>query len=265
MSDSVNNTNNTSEEAKKEKDVFEIVVDQDSKMTFPTLASSKLETTDHLCELANTLFKPIFADWKGSVVNFNPNTGRLYMSLFFDQTIPVADGEIRGFEPLGGAKEESNSGLRRIQSFEQRQTEGNKFTISENAKSGLAKFIAKDNRQTEVNWKALGLITQDGDANVTRNVVNFIDPRAILREIYGTKINVFVGHDENGAPVFEEHEVDYQIIVLRASASAAMDNKRPEEGPFDIDIRQIDKAQLVDSQQKMGVRSTGRRIIVNTI
>jgi hypothetical protein len=36
----------------------------------------------------------------------------------------------------------------------------------------------------------------------------------------------------------------------------------PEEGPFEIDIRQIDQEQLVESQKRLGITATfGKRII----
>lgn len=263
--------NNTTPEDVKEE--FEIVIDQDQKMKFPTLASSKLTSTDELCGWANRLFGAVFADYDGSVVKYNQSTGRLYMSLFFNQIETTGDGELRAFEPAGGAdKSETNSGLRRIQALERTVINGNKYTITDAAKSALAKFVVKDNRG-EVNWNRLDLITQNFEPSgygygkgKTQNVVNLIDPRAVLRELFGTKINVFVGNDENGSPVFEEHNADYEIIVLRALgyANQFMMNPQstPEEGPFEIDIRQIDQEQLVESQKRLGITgSLGKRII----
>lgn len=260
----------TSENAKEE---FEICIDQNQKMKFPTLASSQLTSTDELCEWANSIFKPVFADYKGSVVKYNANTGRLYMSLYFYQIDSIADGELRAFEPVGGAiKAENNSGLRRIQALDRIVANGNKFVITDAAKSAIAKFVTKDNRG-EVNWNALNLITQhfesDGYKGITYNVINLIDPRTVMRELFGTKINAYVGNDENGTPVFEEHEADYEIIVLRALGFANQlmmsGQSTPEEGPFEIDVRQIDKEQLIASQKRLGItNSWGKRIIEKT-
>ena len=264
----VNNT--TPEEVKEE---LELVIDQDQKMKFPTLASSKLTSTDELCGWVNRLFGEVFADYDGSVVKFNQSTGRLYISLFFNQIDAVAEGDIRAFEPAGGTdKSDTNSGLRRIQALERTVINGNKYVITDAAKSMLAKCVAKDNRG-EVNWNALNLITQNFEPvsygygkGKTQNVINLIDPRAVLRELFGTKVNTYVGNDENGAPVFEEHDADYEIIVLRALGypNQFMMNPQvtPEEGPFEIDIRQIDQKQLIESQKRLGITATiGKRII----
>lgn len=262
--------NATPEETKEE---FEIVIEKDQKMKFPTLASSKLTSTDELCGWANRLFGSVFADYDGCVVKFNQSTGRLYMSLFFNQIGDAADGQLIAFEPANATdKSDSNSGLRRIQALERTVINGNKYVITDAAKSALAKFVAKDNRG-EVNWNALNLITQNFEPagygfgkGKTQNVINLIDPRAVLRELFGTTISVYVGNDENGNPVFEDHNADYQILVLRALGFAnqfAMNAQTtPEEGPFEIDIRQVDQEQLIESQKRLGIATTfGKRII----
>jgi len=181
--------NATPEETKEE---FEIVIEKDQKMKFPTLASSKLTSTDELCGWANRLFGSVFADYDGCVVKFNQSTGRLYMSLFFNQIGDAADGQLIAFEPANATdKSDNNSGLRRIQALERTVINGNKYVITDAAKSALAKFVAKDNHG-EVNWNALNLITQNFEPagygfgkGKTQNVINLIDPRAVLRELFG--------------------------------------------------------------------------------
>ena len=261
---------NVTEEVKT--DQFSIDVDQEDKLKFPTLASSDLTSTDELCRWANMLFGDVFADYDGCVPKFNTQTGRLTLSLFFKQ-VEQSDGELYAFESAMNNKgNESNSGLRRIQRLENTVMNGNKFTLTDSAKSALAKFMAREvkNSHGEVNWSRLDLVTQHfepaygsyGARGTTSNVINFVDPREVLRELYGTTVETYVGKDENGAAVFEQHETDYEIIVIRAIAMQMPGMQVPEEGPFQIDIRQVDKQQLIESQKQLGVTTTfGKRII----
>lgn len=262
-----------SEETKvTEKEVFEIYVDQDSKAVFPTLAYSNLTSTDTLCKMATQIFS-VYADFYGCIVNYNATNSQLTLCAHFAQMENLEDGKIYAFEPTGVLKGNSTeSGLRRIQKFERTVSEGNKFTLTEDGKSGLAKFMTRGtrNEKGEVKWGSIGLVTQYADPapfggqSVTCNVVNNISPIAILRELYGDKAKLLSGIDENGNAIIEDTDVEYEIVVISSLAQPGYNGmmQPAADGPFKIDIRQISKKRLQESAKEVGVNfAMGRRII----
>lgn len=256
----------------EEKDVFEIFIDQDSKLVFPTLAYSNLTSTDQLCKMMQAIFS-VYADYYGATVTYNPNTNQLTLNAHFAQLENQEEGKVYAFEPNGVLKgKNSESGLRRIQQFERTVSEGNRFSITEDGKTGLAKFITRSfkNDKNEVKWAALGLITQYydpapfGGQAVTCNVINGISPIAILKELYGDKANIYVGKDADGQAAFEETDVEYEIVVISSLQQPNYNGvvSNPSEGPFKIDIRQISKKRLQESAKEVGVNfAFGKRII----
>ena len=269
MSDQVNE--NIPQQEETNEAPLEFYIDQDSKLTFPTLAYSALTSTDELCRMAKVIFQN-FADYYGISVNFNQNNGALTLSVHFAQIENQDPDKYYAFEPNGTFKGNKESGLRRIQQFEKTVTEGNKFTLSENGKSAMAKYMSKNARDQkgDVKWGALGLITQYsetpfGGQTVVCNVINFVSPIAVLRELYGDKARVLESVDENGQAVLTEVEVDYEINVLQSLQQPNMYGALttpPNEGPFKIDIRQINKVQLKKAAKEVGVNiSIGRNII----
>ena len=257
--------------AEAEKEVFEIFVDQDNKAIFPTLAYSNLTSSDILIQMASSILS-VYADYYGCVVNFNPSSGQLTLCAHFAQIEYLEDGKIYAFEPTGVLKgTNTQSGLRRIQQFERTVSEGNKFSITEDGKSGLAKFMTRGtkNEKGEVRWGLTGMITQYsnpapfGGQVVTCNVVNNISPIAILRELYGDKAKILSGIDDNGQAIIDNVDVDYEIVVISSLQQPGYASQQNvNEGPFKIDIRQISKKRLQESAKEIGFNPTfGRRII----
>ena len=255
-----------------EKDLFEIFVDQQDKLVFPTLAYSNLTSSDELCKIAGTILSA-YADYYGCTANYNPQNGQLTLCAHFAQIENQEEGKVYAFEPTGAIKGNgSESGLRRIQQFENTVSNGNKFSITDAGKSGLAKFMsgATKNEKGEVKWNALGVLTQYfdpapfGQQGVTTNVVNNISPIAIFRELYGDKAKALAGVDDNGSAIIEDVDVEYEIVVLRSLAQPGYNGMQtnPSEGPFSIDIRQISKKRLQESAKEIGVNCAfGKKII----
>lgn len=255
----------------EENQALEFFIDKNDKLVFPTLANSILTTSDELCRMAKMIFQN-FEDYYGTVAVIN--NGVLTLSVHFAQIENRNDGAYYAFEPngsLNGANKES--GLRRIKQFDRTVTEGNKFSITENGKSAMGKFMSRQakDQNGNVKWNALGVITQYSDAQlfggtpILCNVINLVDPIAVLKELYGEEARLLTSIDEDGNAVLEETPVDYEILVLSSLQVPGINgalNTPSNEGPFKIDIRQINKKQLKKSAQQVGMNLTmGRNII----
>ena len=257
----------------EKREPLEFYIEDDQKLVFPTLAYSTLTSSDELCLMAKAIFQN-FADYYGTSVNFNPSNGQLSLCVHFAQIENQEDGKYYAFEPnsgkLNGAGTES--GLRRIQQFDRTISEGNKFSITEDGKSAMAKYMnrmAKDG-DGNVRWNAIGTITQYcdpaplGSQPVICNVINNVSPIAVLRELYGDKARLLSSIDENGKVEVEEVDVDYDILVLQSLQQPGINGLATpaNEGPFKIDIRMINKQQLKKSAKEVGMNLVmGRNII----
>lgn len=252
----------------KEK-VLEIKVDPADRLVFPTTAHSEITTTAELDKKLGLLFKSTFADFYGLRPEYNFNTNRLTLAACFTHQA-FNGGERVAFRPNNFKNGSDINGYERVSNFYLAINEGNKFHITEDAMDAIEPFIAFEARERsngEVNWKANGLITEESE-NGTNNflmdynrktfsVIHFIDPIAMIKEIYGTSVNVYVGNDDSGNPMIEEHEVDYDIHVLGIVPNQYETMQQVYSGitraKLRLDIRQFDKEEMKKSAAAIGM------------
>lgn len=228
------------------KDVMTIEVAQEDKLPFPTVAYADYMSSDDFCKIAKPLFG-VFEDFVGFGVylDTNSNIPILTMSAFFKQVDDA--GDFQAFSRDVNGKNNQNSGIQRLQRFERVAAEGNKFHISDTAKEMIAPFMHPKalTNKGDVNWDKAGVITYRASqsafsAPITYSVINYIDPIKILREIYGSKANIYTANDADGKPIINEKEVGYQIIPMPMANGAGQMLQSTPEGPFNLYITQVD-------------------------
>ncbi len=254
-----------------EENVMKIEVAQEDKLPFPTVAYSEYMSSDDFCKTAKPLFGTVFGDFVGFGVYLDTSAAMpvLTMSAFFKQVDDAGDA-FQAFSRDVTGKNDQNSGIQRIQRFERVASEGNKFHLNDEAKEMIAPFmhVKALNHKGEVVWDRAGVVTYRASqsafsAPITYSVINYIDPIKILREIYGSKANIYVGNDESGNAVIEEKEVAYQIIPMPMANGAGQMVQAGPEGPFNLYINQVDLENAHSAAVAVGINvQFGPRIAV---
>ena len=252
-----------------EENAMKIEVAQEDKLPFPTVAYSDYMSSDDFCKTAKPLFG-VFGDFVGFGVylDTSANMPVLTMSAFFKQVDDA--GDFQAFSRDVTGKNDQNSGIQRIQRFDRVAAEGNKFHLNDEAKEMIAPFMHPKalTNKGEVNWDRAGVVTYRASqsafsAPITYSVINYIDPIKILREIYGSKANIYVGNDVNGNPVVEAKEVGYQIIPMPMANGAGQMLQAGPEGPFNLYINQVDLENAHSAAVAVGINvQFGPRIAV---
>ncbi len=246
--------------------VMKIEVAQEDKLQFPTVSYALYQTSDDFCKTANPLFE-VFGDFVGFGVYLDTSTNipLLTMSAFFKQVDDA--GDFQAFSRDVTGKNDQNSGIQRIQRFDRVASEGNKFHLNDEAKEMIAPFMHAKvlTNKGEVNWDRTGVVTYRASqsafsAPVTYSVVNYIDPIKILREIYGSMANIYLGNGETA-----EKEVGYQIIPMPMANPTGQPMQSGPEGPFQLYITQVDLKNAHQAAVAVGINvQFGPRIAFNT-
>lgn len=200
-------------DAKKGKAKIEIVNHPEFPLTDRGTTMSTIEMDKQFKLLIGSVFEDIF----GVRPSWNLATGRLTVSLFFDQAKHSPDA-ITAFKV--NAVDGSTGGLDRINRFFNLNAATSMFYLTDEAKEALAPFMADDakNRDGSIRWESLDVVTQAQD-NVSSfgmskayNVINYLNPVALLKAIYGDKAKG-IGTDDEGNYSIVERDVDYTIEI----------------------------------------------------
>ena len=211
-----NVANNTSEQTDQGN---LIGVAEEHKLVFPTLRHTMVTSSIELDGTFAQIFKSAYDDFTGFRPCRDRQTGRFYLTACFEQK-QYPENASTAFE--FGVKQKESTGFERIQSLYRMTTEGNRFHLTDEAKKEIGRFVGIEgrDRNKDVLWNSAEVVSQLGDPQTsfgmpskTYNVINYIDPVILLKEVYGTKAKVYVG-DENDVPQIETHLVEYEINVL---------------------------------------------------
>ena len=202
---------------KSEKEVLKIQVKEHSK--FDHITDAKFLPSKELCESISELFRNVYADYEGCVMEVMPGTQLPMISLFFNHK------EISGTSLAYACSksiddETKNTTLRSLRLNERMLKQGDRYYLTDEGKSGLEDFLIRNGsllNNGKINWGKIVADVADpnvgylgyGTTPMQYTKVSFIDPAAVAKAIYGEK-------DEDGTKWV------YGIRILRSLPTVAM-------------------------------------------
>lgn len=239
----------TNETQGTEKTKFEIKVDNHPKFNY--LYQSAIWDSTELCQVVNSVFKQVYADWEGSTFELIPGTANFMCCLHFNHR--NTDGS-----PMPNActmqPTESNirsSVVQGRRSMDQRNRDGDKYYLTEEGKKGIAKFIQDNpslvNKDGSYKWDKIVIDEAEqenafnayGAPRLQYTKVSFIDPNKILQEVFG-------GVDENG------NKLCYNIRLIGAAIPAYSQANGSNNQIFRIAVDVISENNLAEYANKNG-------------
>lgn len=234
-------------EATEERKPYTLTVEP---IEFAADAEVKILTSNELCKLVNEYFRAAFADFEGSL--FEMSQGAPSISLFFNHPKHV-EGAVYACDTVDG-KKVGNSVLDRINSYDRKVKEGDKYHVTDDGKDIIKPLLSpKYFNNGRVNWGNITFEFAD------RTTVNYyqpqaaqhmtkiigIDPRAICAIIFGSK-------DADGT-------LDYDIDVKAdLSARNGFVNAHPN---YVLNVMKAHNNVISKSYEKLGFGAAGSSII----
>ena len=260
MTDQKNTKNDLSPKPK-------IEIDQEDKLVFPTLSNAIITSSDSLCKILRQLFDDVFSDFAGLNVEFNPNNDRFTIVAYFYQTNGNTGNKDKPYRCFVKDAYDQNGnnihGYERFDRFRRITDNGQRYIITDDAKSILEPFMHRDacDNKGNVLWNSrnVGIITNTNKQRVdfySRNesysVIHLIDPIKLIQELYGRKANIYIGNDETNNPIIEKRELGYQIIVNRSIGTNNTPMSNYNRGPYQITIYQVDFERVKEESKNIG-------------
>ena len=187
---------------------YSIEIDPKDCVAFEPVFSGRFLTSAELLRLVNDIMYSAFADYNGSKF-ITTNMGNVKVAtieLYFDHNdhsndaLPCACSRAEG-------KTVGNNVLDRTRSRDRARRDGDRYIITEDGKDVISKLLnSRFYNRGKINWGSVVAEATDFGANrftqqaVQITKIQFIDPRKLLRLIYG-------GKDENGG------NVDYDFTI----------------------------------------------------
>ena len=242
MSNDVRNTSNP-----ETKGAFVISVDEHEK--FDHISDSKFVSSTDFCGLVSQLFN-IYADFEGCSYEVVPGTNSHMIALYFNHKLAGTDTVLEDGRGIAITKDAGvsarNNTLRSTRNFLNRYNNGDRFFLTEDAKSGLAPFLFDQNRSLykangEVNWDKVVQEVADGNYGMPQQYtkVSFIDPAKVAEMIYG-KV------DEDGTKWV------YGVRVLRSVPTISIGGSNVTTN-FMLAIERVCENEVFKLAQSLGV------------
>lgn len=160
---------------------------------FDGLLASKLTTTVELSRLINSMFRPIFRDYEGCVIQLDPQ-GIFQLMLYFSVPTPgaaIADsGRIANVEPIVKPVTDANDAMARIRNINNINS-ARKNELTQDTKDALSEFMyGYSEANPKINWNQL--VTEITDRATFNGytihvAVKGLDLLRVIRKIYGNK------------------------------------------------------------------------------
>lgn len=222
---------------KKEREKMKLEV---KSRKFDGVNSTELTTTVDLAKMINSLFRPVFSDYEGCLVQ-PVNDGSLTVTLFLKDKGQVNDGSIKAMiSSRDMAKENKDSAVARVLSLNNTLSP-KKYSLTQDAKDILEDFLIVPFRNGKIQWN--NYVTEVNEQNgyqqtIYLQVMN-LDLNKILRVIYGDKI-------EDGSKVV------YNANIIKPIGVAI----NGLEQTFMVNVIQLNVSKLEEVAQKVGVNPT---------
>lgn len=246
---------------------LEIGIGKGDKAVFPTMGHVKVTSSTEMIKWFKPLFS-VFEDFAGFRSNWNTQTNQFYLSACFIQGDYAPDACV-AFRP-NVVKGSKSSGWARVNSFNRATREGNRYHLQDEVRDAIGKYIGMlgRNRDRSINWENRNIVSQICDNPNTMNprtynLINFIDPILLLKEIFGSEVSMNTGTDAEGNAIFEDHAVEYGIIV---TGPLELNSQFPQQIqitntpivniPVKLQITQVDGKELEDSAAAIGMQYT---------
>lgn len=232
------------------------------KAVFPATAQSWNCTSDDLCSSLHGLFGEPFKDFFGFSCELNLQTRRLLMNAVFMQTDRRENCAFMANTDANG----NLSPNERITRITSQNPRNNAFKMTKDAQEMIEPFMdpmfKKRNLEGKniVDWNDARIRSQQCQPNnnlygnnQVYEVIHGIDPILLLKEIYGSKVDL-VSKDDNESTV--RKKVTYMIMVLGTSG-------RVQNSPFTLGSPTIigtfllDIKMIVDNRFKHFWKSAG--------
>jgi len=201
---------------------------------FDGLIKSKLITTIGIGKLVWELFKPVFPEYEGCIIQPD-QYGQLQITLYFKDKGKLTDtNALKAVTPIG-LNQHSSSAYEKIAAINQRFS-ASKFELTKDAKEILGEFYwVRNNGKVQWSQVVNEVTSQDYNGYSVHLKVTGLDLTRVLRKIYGFKID--------GA------RVDYSVSIIKP---IGMDNTGLLQN-YLISIQQLDTREVENLAKEVGV------------
>ena len=197
----VTENNDTQKKEEKKAVDFDITI---QPLDFGGICSDKYIRSDKFAKLVHEIFKKTYADAYGATFDMIPGTNRFMLSLYFDHDIHDGSSLPCALTKVAENEQTENATLNSIRQLQRRNTEGDKYHLTEEGKVGIRKFlfdqrniskIYKSNgyNKIDVNWKEATAEVYDPvyGSNFPKQLtkVSFLDCEKLAALIWGNKEN----------------------------------------------------------------------------
>jgi len=199
-----NKTNNVTEnnDTQEKKEVkFDISI---KPLNFGGICSDKYIRSDKLAKIVSDIFKHTFADSYGATFDLIPGTNRFMISVYFDHDIHDGSNLPCALTKVADNEKTKNDIINSIRQLQRRNTEGDKYHLTEEGKAGIKKFLfdqrnvskiykSSGYNKVDINWKEVTAEVYDPiyGSNFPKQLtkVSWIDCDKIASLIWGDKEN----------------------------------------------------------------------------
>ena len=251
--------------------IEKIEIPQEELAVFPGLDKSFTCSSTTMNKWFKKIIAGVFKDFAGFRPNLDLRTGRYTLQACFEQK-DFAEGDVVAFKH--NLVDKGSAGVDRLMGINELMYSGNHFSITDDAKNAFKSLMAREAKNADgtVRWDTSEVISQLADPNMLYtgkqyNVINLVDPEALLELMFGNKAKVFVETDDGVKT--EYHTVKYQIEVRGPKAKAVtpawqVNSLNPTLAPqmntmiindtLILRVIQIDGDVLADVAQDVGVQ-----------
>lgn len=214
------NQDTTTDESTAEKG-YHVNIEQ---TPFDTTMDSMLLRSTEFCAFVNQMFSPFYADYEGSTYETIQGSGIPMVCLFFNHLDWSKDKNPTACERDGMQKNVQNSLLARRRQYDRRMIDGDRYTVTEDGRSGIGDFIYKkhivsspwfrdkNTGRDRIDWRRVTaevadpnnrfMMQQNGRPMGSQYTkISYLDPAAIVQAIFGAT-------DEDGG------QLEYAVNIV---------------------------------------------------
>lgn len=196
---------------------------------FDPIVGVKYLSAKEFCETVSSIFKVVFGDYEGCILNGIPGSNQIEIKLFFNHTKANAD------LPMCCSKEIDEAGtqnalLAKTRRYNARMTMGDRYFVTEEGKATLTPLLINNksllNTNGTINWGKI--CSEVADTSTPQyafepmrqqyTAISFIDPVKLIELIYGTESKDTAG---------EDHKWVYNLRVINSIPTLAPLNNNP--------------------------------------
>lgn len=220
----VNNVN----AGQEQKDEMQSLLTIQEHEEFNPIVGSKYLSAKEFCETVSSMFKVVFADYEGCIINGVAGTTQIEVKLFFNHNKTASD------LPVCCSKEIDEAGtqnplLAKTRRYNARMTMGDRYFVTEEGQATLAPLLINNktllNSNGTINWGKICSEVADTSSQFAfepmrqqYTAISFIDPVKLIELIYGTELV-----DEAN----EEHKWVYNLGLVSSIPTLAPLNANP--------------------------------------